>query len=586
MIKDKVKKKGKEKLPKLKGNKKAFSTLTIKVKLLLIFLLISVIFLIGSGITLYNVSQINKTNDKLETAMEIRAITLEIESDVRQQVSFIRAILLEGSNPEYFANIEAANESVIDAVNRGLAISTEPTTNESLERILDLNDSYLKSAHEVYVVMEESQETALRIADSLLFTLGIAMDRITNEVVVAEEEILANVKAEAELNIALARFMIIITSVVAIVLSVTLGVIVSSRMSKPIKELAVIADRVSDGDLTVTIKEAKSKDEIGTLTTSFKTMTENLRSMIDSISINSSQVAASAEELSASAEQTSRASEEISLAIDEVAKGTDVQMDAANKGVEALHQVSKGVEYIAENSASISANADVSYSHAAEGGELVNQTVASMTTINKTVLQMDGVSKELLEQSNQIGTILKVIKDIAEQTNLLALNAAIEAARAGEHGKGFSVVADEVRKLAEQSGHSVVQINQIIEKIQNQTNETVMMMGEVKKEVDNGLTISQNTEGKFIHIIDSLKGIKEQIEGMTSTSQEIAAQSQEAQALVEDMANLAVQAGENTLTVSASSEESLATMEEITSSAESLSNMSDELSKIIERFKI
>ncbi len=81
----------------------------------------------------------------------------------------------------------------------------------------------------------------------------------------------------------------------------------------------------------------------------------------------------------------------------------------------------------------------------------------------------DGEIAGLASGAQEIGDVVKLIRNIAGQTNLLALNATIEAARAGEAGKGFAVVASEVKSLAVQTAKATEEIASHILAVQNST---------------------------------------------------------------------------------------------------------------------
>ncbi|WP_368164275.1 methyl-accepting chemotaxis protein [Aeromonas sp. R6-2] len=213
-----------------------------------------------------------------------------------------------------------------------------------------------------------------------------------------------------------------------------------------------------EGDLTQRL-QIDRQDELGELARWFNLFLDKLQGTVSQVVETVAGTRETASQAAAVAERTRDSLQ---------AQFKEVEMVAA-----AFEEMNASAAEVAGSAGSAVASAKEAEGMARHGQQAVNESQRAMDELMQVIEAARPMAERLSDESDNIGNILEVIQAIAEQTNLLALNAAIEAARAGEQGRGFAVVADEVRSLAGRTQDSVVQIRELIEKLQGGTSGVV-----------------------------------------------------------------------------------------------------------------
>jgi len=356
-----------------------------------------------------------------------------------------------------------------------------------------------------------------------------------------------------------ARNLVVVLFVVGLLVGLGCAFLISNVVVKPLKAAVHAMNDIAEGDGDLTHRlSANGKDEIAHLGQAFNKFATKVHGVVSEVMNSTSQLSSAASELSAITSQTS--------------EGVVQQQMETEQVATAMNEMTSTVQEVANHAEQAASAANDANQESQSGNAIVKEGISSIDSLAKEISNASEVVARLEKDSENIGTVLDVIRGIAEQTNLLALNAAIEAARAGEQGRGFAVVADEVRTLASRTQESTQEIQTMIERLQHGAHDAVNVM-----------TASQSRTGETVEHANeagnALNSISSSVARINDMNLQIASAAEEQSAVAEEI-------NQNIVRITDIASDASGSMQQIANASDELANLSGHLDQLVGSFKV
>ncbi|MDJ0741679.1 MAG: methyl-accepting chemotaxis protein [Gammaproteobacteria bacterium] len=344
-----------------------------------------------------------------------------------------------------------------------------------------------------------------------------------------------------------------------VVVGGALSVFMARKITGPVtgasRALREIAN--GDGDLTAHLPRS-TDDEVGELCQAFNRFVDKVHGIIAGVNDTTTRLSSAAGTMS----QATAASESAATS----------QREGTDQIAVAINEMAATIQEIARSAGDAEAAARHADTTVTEGLHKVDDTIGSIAQLAEDAGQAMDNAQQLEAESQNISTVLDVIRGIAEQTNLLALNAAIEAARAGEQGRGFAVVADEVRTLASRTQNSTVEIQEMTERLASGTVATVEVMQRSAQRTNDAVEVARAAG-------DSLRAVADSVATMSSMNAQIASAAEQQSAASEEI-------NRNVTQIAATADDSAAAAANSAAVAVEVAQLGETLNALVGRFRL
>ncbi len=472
-------------------------------------------------------------NDYLEQVAKRQSLLMTIKSEFGYggNIHHFKNYILRGT-PKYYDQAMANHKEILNAIHSYRQLSTiTPQEEQALATIEMTANQYRKAIDDVKEAITTTNHRINEIDKSVKIADTPALQAF-NVLHAEYEQLTQHHTEQIHRSIASALLAILVGLISAFCLIIAIVWLMSHSITHRLYDVEhLLADIArGNGDLTRRL-QVSGNDEIARLANEFNQFVEKIHQIICKVSATTNDLNKLTDQM---AELTM-----ITL------NGAQHQLSESEQVATAMNQMTSTVNDVAHNASSAAESATQANTEATLGNQVVSGSVASVQTLANNVGTAREVIQKLQSDSENIGTVLDVIKGIAEQTNLLALNAAIEAARAGEQGRGFAVVADEVRTLAQRTQESTQEIHQIITTVQSGAESAVKVMEQGHEQVQASVEQSKMAGKSLASISQAIDSISDMNTQIASAAEEQSCVAKEVNRNVANISQIAYKTAES-----------------------------------------
>src|SRR5471030_3313919 len=344
-------------------------SLTVKIKLILSFLMIAILIAVVGTIGALSLKNVNVKATEMYTInlqhvkqiLSIKSNMSEIKSNILIMMYEKDKYKIDESEKNVASELDDNNKYTADYEKSEMTkdeAKAWAAFNENIEKYKDIHNKVITSVKSNN--LDEAQKKYVEMVPvqaNMMYSLDKVIDINLLELKSANENI--------DYTYTNANVTIAILTLVGFIIAILLGLFMSNNINKPLKEMKAYAERLALYDFSSPIIITR-KDEFGQTGVALNKAQENVNVLVKEIMENSQEISASSEQLSATAEELTSKAVSIDAAINNISTGVQESSAASEEISASVQEVDSSVNDLSEKAMEGSNNANKSKERAIE----------------------------------------------------------------------------------------------------------------------------------------------------------------------------------------------------------------------------